>query len=124
MPLSSVRATTRTYGASSTPEMKHLRPLMTQSSPSRRATVASRWKFEPASGSVMAKTIFTRAVGDAGQEPLRAAPSVPCLAMIGAGDRRRHHEQQQRAAGRGQLLADDRQFGDAAAAAAVLRPAR
>ncbi len=44
---SSVLATTSTYSASSTPEMKHLRPLSTQSSPSRRATVPSRWKFEP-----------------------------------------------------------------------------
>ena len=54
-----VLATTRTAPASSKPEMKYLVPLMTHSSPSRRAVVEIRWEFEPASGSVMAKAIFS-----------------------------------------------------------------
>jgi hypothetical protein len=74
-----VRATTSTYGASSTPEMKHLRPESTQSSPSRVATVPSRWKFEPASGSVIAKTTFSEPSAMPGRKSARCA-SVPCRA--------------------------------------------
>jgi hypothetical protein len=61
--------------------MKHLRPLMTQSSPSRSATVTNRWKLEPASGSVMAKTTFSVPVAIAGRWRCFWA-SVPCRARI------------------------------------------
>ena len=54
---SSVRATTSTLSASSTPEMKTFRPLSTHSSPSRRAVVVMLWVLVPASGSVIANAI-------------------------------------------------------------------
>ncbi len=54
---SSVRATTSTLSASSTPEMKTFRPVSTHSSPSRRAVVVMLWVLVPASGSVIANAI-------------------------------------------------------------------
>ena len=54
---SSVRATTSTLSASSTPEIQIFWPLSTHSSPSRRAVVVMLWVLVPASGSVIAKTI-------------------------------------------------------------------
>ena len=57
MRASSVRATTSTLSASSTPEIQILRPLSTQPSPSRRAVVVMLWELVPASGSVIAKAI-------------------------------------------------------------------
>ena len=54
---SSVRATTSTLSASSTPEMKILRPFSTHSSPSLRATVLMLWVLVPASGSVIANAM-------------------------------------------------------------------
>jgi hypothetical protein len=61
--------------------MKHLRPESTQSAPSRRATVPSRWKFEPASGSVMAKATFRDPSAMPGRNSARCS-AVPCRATI------------------------------------------
>ena len=73
------RATTRRYADSSTPEMKTFRPLRTYPSPSRPATVDSRWKFEPASGSVMAKQTLSVPSAKPGRNARRCA-GVPCFA--------------------------------------------
>jgi hypothetical protein len=54
---SSVRATTSMLSASSTPEMKTLRPVRTHSPLSRRAVVVMLWVLVPASGSVIANAI-------------------------------------------------------------------
>ncbi len=54
---SSVRATTSTWLASSTPEMYVFWPLSTHPSPSRVAVVVMLWEFEPASASVMPNAI-------------------------------------------------------------------
>ena len=54
-----VRATTSTCAASSTPEMYVFVPRRRQTSPSRVAVVEMLWLFDPASGSVMANTIFS-----------------------------------------------------------------
>ena len=63
----SLRVTTRRYGASAAPVMNCFDPLMTNSSPSRRARVRTEAASEPAPGSVSAKakmaspvTIFGR----------------------------------------------------------------
>ncbi len=62
--------------------MKHLRPDSSQPpSAERVATVARRWKLEPASGSVIAKTIFCEPSAITGRSSARCA-SVPCLARI------------------------------------------
>ncbi len=52
-----MRATNRTASQWSMPETNTLRPVSSQSSPSRRATVEIRWELDPASGSVMPKAI-------------------------------------------------------------------
>ena len=54
---SSVRATTSTLSASSTPEIQIFWPFRTHSSPSLRAVVVMLWVLVPASGSVIAKAI-------------------------------------------------------------------
>ncbi len=54
---SSVRATTSTLSASSTPEIQILRPVSSHPSPSRRAVVLMLWLLVPASGSVIANAI-------------------------------------------------------------------
>ena len=76
-------------------------------------------ELEPASGSVIAKAIFSAPSAKPGSQRL--------LLLLGAGpgddrgaDGRRDDHQQQRAARGGQLLAHDGQLEDAAAAAAVL----
>ena len=70
---SSVRPTTMTASASSTPEMNTFRPLRTQPSPSRRAVVVILCELEPASGSVMANAMRS--------EP-SAKPRQPALLLL------------------------------------------
>jgi hypothetical protein len=53
-----------------------LRPRIRQPSPSRTAVVSSLWVLEPASGSVMAKTIFSSPLASPGSQRSRC-PSVP-----------------------------------------------
>jgi hypothetical protein len=78
---SAVRPTTSTASAWSTPEMNVLRPLRTQSEPSRRAVVAMRCEFDPASGSVMAKAMIDWPLAMPGSHRCRCG-SVPKRARI------------------------------------------
>ncbi len=78
----------------STPLMKTLRPVRTQSVPSRRAVVVMRWLLEPASGSVMPKDIMRVPSARVGSQSSFCA-SVPKREMtvpqIAGGDD--HHQQ-------------------------------
>ncbi len=69
-----VRATTRIASASFTPEMKYLVPRRTQPPVSRLAVVDRLWVFEPASGSVMAKTILLVAAAIPGSHRCFCSP--------------------------------------------------
>ena len=96
-----------------------MRPVSSQSLPSRRAVVVMRVRVRAGVGLGDRERHDHRAVGDAGQPAL--------LLLLGAearddraADRRRDHHHEQAAAGRGQLLTDDRELVHAAAAAAVL----
>ena len=84
--------------------------LLSAHAPRRRrrapAVVEMRWLLEPASGSVIAKAIFSPAARP-GQPP-RALRVGPVAGEELAADRRRDERRQQRAARRGGLLADDR----------------
>ncbi len=64
----------------STPETNTLRPLRTQTVPSRRAVVVMRWELDPASGSVMPKAILREPSARPGSQ-VRFWPSVPKRAM-------------------------------------------
>ena len=74
------RATTSTACASSTPEMYVLRPLRTMSGPSSVSVVVIWCEFEPASGSVIAKAIFSSPEAIPGSQRRRCS-SVPERAM-------------------------------------------
>ena len=114
-----MRATTRTWEASSTPEMYVLPPFSSQSSPSRRAWVVMRCELDPASGSVIENAIFWLPSARPGSQR-RFCSGVPDEPMIVCADGRRHDDHQQRAAGRGELLAHHREVADSPATAAVL----
>ena len=75
--------------------------------------------FEPASGSVIAKTILVVPAARPGSHVARC-PSVPNRVMTSAEVGRRDHEQQQRGALGAEFLADQGQLGQAATSAAVL----
>ena len=74
--------------------------------------------LEPASGSVIAKTTFSRAVGQPGQ-PLLALLLGAVLGDHRGRDRVRDQQQQHRCARRGGLLADQGELDEPAAPAAV-----
>ncbi|CAM5738243.1 hypothetical protein SBADM41S_05063 [Streptomyces badius] len=96
----------------STPETKTLRPVRTQSPPSRRAVVVMRWEFDPASGSVMPKAMVRLPSARPGSH-VRFCSSVPKRAMTVpqiAGDTIITES-----TSRAQLLQHDREFGQAAA---------
>ena len=78
---SSVRPTTSTACAWSTPEIQTFWPLRIQSLPSRRAVVVIRWELEPASGSVMANAIVSEPSAIPGTQRFFCS-SVPNLAMM------------------------------------------
>lgn len=102
----------------STPEMKTLRPVRIQSSPSRRAVVVMRWELDPASGSVMPKAMVRLPSARPGSQACfwssvpKRAMTVPQMAGETTIMRR---------GSRGsEFFQDDGEFGDAAASAAVL----
>ena len=78
-----VRVTTRIASACSTPEMKYFWPLMTHSDPSRTAVVEILCELVPASGSVIAKTIFPSPEASRGSHCACCA-GVPNLPMTSA----------------------------------------
>ena len=75
--------------------------------------------WSPASGSVIAKTILDGAAGQAGQPGLALLVGAELGDHLGR-DRGRHEQQEQRRARGGDLLADQGELGEAAAAPAVL----
>ena len=78
---SSVRPTTSTAWAWSTPEIHTFWPDRIQSLPSRRAVVVIRCELEPASGSVMANAMVIEPSAIPGTQRVRCS-SVPNFAMM------------------------------------------
>ncbi len=87
-------------------------------SPSRVAVVARLWLFEPASGSVIANTIFVP-LADGPGATARFCASEPKRAISSAQIAGDDEDEQQRASLRRELLAHDRELAHASAAAAV-----
>ena len=88
-------------------------------SPSRAAVVASRWLLDPASGSVIAKTILLVPLARPGSQRARCSGDAvggDDLTGDGAGD----EQQEQRGPVGRRLLADDGELGQPGAAPAVL----
>jgi hypothetical protein len=93
----------------STPEMNTLRPLRSQSAPSRRAVVVMRCELEGHGAG---------AVGQA-REPLLFLGLRAEAGDHRAADRRRHDHHQEGAARGAEFFQDDGEFGYAAAPATV-----
>jgi hypothetical protein len=106
LPLPSVRHMTMKKSARSPFEVNHLWPLMTQTSPSRRAVVLIARGSDPAeSGSVMEKPDSIRP-SVSGTNHCRFCSSVAVLEqdLLVAGVRRHHAEQRRRAQAVGEDL--------------------
>lgn len=80
-PASGARVTTRTASASSMPEVQYFWPRSRQPSPSGWAVVVISWLLDPASGSVMAKAIFSEPSAMPGSQR-DLSSCEPCVSMM------------------------------------------
>src|SRR5690349_10734563 len=80
-PGSGWRATTRTACTLSIPDVQYFVPLMRHPSPDGCAVVVTMWLFEPASGSVIAKAIFSEPSAIPGSH-CDFISWLPCLSRI------------------------------------------